>query len=70
MNRLLGDLLYEKCFVYIDDLIIFGETEAECIANAKEVIARIFDDGLKLGGLKCEFLVQDVEVLGHIIKDG
>lgn len=30
----------------------------------------IFGDGLKLGGLKCEFLAQKVDVLGHVISDG
>ncbi len=44
MNQLLSDVLYEKCFVYIDDLIIFGETEEECLRNTKEVIELIFGD--------------------------
>ena len=30
----------------------------------------IYRDNIKLGGLKCEFLVQKVEVLGHIIERG
>ncbi len=31
---------------------------------------KIFADGLKLGGLKCEFLVSEVDILGHKISDG
>ncbi len=30
----------------------------------------IFADNLKFGGLKCEFLLERVEVLGHIVEDG
>ena len=31
---------------------------------------KIFADGLKLGGLKCEFLISEVDILGHKIADG
>lgn len=31
---------------------------------------KIFADGLKLGGLKCEFLLTEVDVLGHKIANG
>ncbi len=70
MNRLLHDILFEQCFVYIDDIIIFGETEEECIQHTKNVLDRVFGDGLKLGALKCEFLLTKVDVLGYVIEDG
>ena len=38
MNRILGDSLFVKCFVFIDDVIVFGKTELECIQNTREVI--------------------------------
>jgi hypothetical protein len=70
MNDLLEDLLFAVCFVYIDDVIVFGRTETECLSNTKLVMDKIFADGLKLGGNKCEFLLTEVEVLGHKISDG
>ena len=70
MNDILADVLYLKCFVYIDDVVVFGNTEAECIKNTKEVIELIYNDNLKLGCSKCEFLVQKVEILGHVVEDG
>lgn len=63
-------MLFRTCFVYIDDVIVFGATEAECIANTRQVVALIYGDGLKLGCLKCEFLLRTVDVLGHIISGG
>ncbi len=57
MNRILDDVLYIKCFVFIDDVVVFGTDESECIANAKEVIDLLYRDNLKLGCLKCEFLL-------------
>lgn len=70
MNTILHDVLYDICFVYIDDVIIFGETEQECLQNTRKVLELIYNDNLKLGGPKCEFLLKSVEVLGHVIRDG
>ena len=70
MNRVLHEVLFKICFVFIDDIIIFGETEEECIKNTQKVVELIFSDNLKLGGLKCEYLLTQVDILGHIIKDG
>ncbi len=70
MNTLLSDLLFKECFVYIDDIIVFGETEQQCIERTRRVLDRIFEDGLKFGGSKCEFLMTRVEVLGYIIDKG
>lgn len=70
MNKILEDTLYIKCFVYIDDVIVFGKTQEECIANCKDVIDLIYKDNLKLGQQKCEFLLDTVEVLGHVVSKG
>ena len=70
MNDVLDDLLYKVCFVFIDDVIIYGETDEEVIANTHLVLQRIFEDGLKIGGKKCEFVVSSTNVLGHKVADG
>lgn len=70
MNDILDDLAYAVCFVYIDDVIVFGENDVDCLRNCRLVCERIFADGLKLAGLKCEFLVRRTDVLGHTIEAG
>jgi hypothetical protein len=70
MNTLLYDLLYKECSVYIDDIIVVGETEEECIARMLRVLERVFADGFKFGGSKFEVLLMRVEVLGYIIDNG
>ena len=70
MQNILGSLLYECCFVYIDDVIVYGSTEEEVLDNTRRVLELIFEDGLKCSGTKCEFLLRRVEVLGHVINDG
>lgn len=70
MHNILDELLYTVCFVYIDDVIVFGKDEKECVENSRRVLELIYNDGLKCGGAKCEFLLSRVEVLGHIIENG
>lgn len=70
MHNILDELLYAVCFVYIDDVVVFGQDEQECLKNSKRVLKLIYDDGLKCNGAKCEFLLRKVEILGHIIEDG
>jgi hypothetical protein len=31
MQNILDELLYVVCFVYIDDVIVFGKDERECL---------------------------------------
>lgn len=69
MYNILHQLLYVVCFVYIDDIIVFGKDE-ECLQNSKYVLELIYDDGLKCSNLKLEFLLCRFEVLDHIIEDG
>jgi orotate phosphoribosyltransferase-like protein len=65
MNRILGDLLYKTCFVFIDDVVIYGKTENEVISRTKQVLSKIFDDNLKIGGKKCEYVIKRASILGH-----
>lgn len=53
--------------MYIDDVVVFGETEYECYESKKRVLDRIFEDGLKVDGSKCKFLMTLVEVLGYTV---
>jgi hypothetical protein len=38
--------------------------------TTKHVCNRAFEDGLKFGELKCNFLVTKVYVIGYIVRDG
>ena len=33
METVLSDLLWKKCLVYLDDVIVFGKTFEECLSN-------------------------------------
>ena len=68
METLLSDLLWKKCLVYLDDVIIFGKTFEECLANLDEVIGRIHANGLKLNVKKCKLFQRSITYLGRVIS--
>ena len=57
--------------VYIDDILITGESEQEHLKNLDEVLKRLEAAGLRLKADKCKFIKAEVEYLGHrISKEG
>eukprot|EP01029_Cantina_marsupialis_P031421 TRINITY_DN904_c0_g1_i10.p1 TRINITY_DN904_c0_g1~~TRINITY_DN904_c0_g1_i10.p1 ORF type:complete len:3001 (+),score=270.61 TRINITY_DN904_c0_g1_i10:136-9003(+) len=70
MNEILGDLLYKACISYIDDVIVFGETEDEFASNLAAVLERLNAANLKLNADKCCFLAREAKFLGFIVRDG
>ena len=67
-----GQLLQglERVVVYLDDILITGQTEEEHLANLDEVLRKLQEAGMHLRE-KCHYLKPDIEYLGHrISKDG
>ena len=53
--------------VYIDDILITGNTEDEHLRNLNEVLARLKNLGFRLKRHKCVFFLPSVDYLGHTI---
>ena len=68
METVLADLIRDKCIVYIDDILVMGETLEDHLQNLKRVLQRLTEAGLKLKPAKCHFLQKKVEYLGHIVS--
>lgn len=71
MNQALAGLEGFMCFVYLDDVIIYGKS----LADHNNRLIRIFKEfrkcNLKLQPSKCEFLCTEINFLGHIVsRDG
>lgn len=61
----------KRCYVYIDDCVIFGKSLEEHNENLKIVLQALNEANLKVQLDKSEFLQKSVEFLGYIItKDG
>ena len=54
--------------IYIDDILITGETEDEHLKNLDEVLTRLEGRGLRLKREKCAFMLPKIEYLGHTIS--
>ena len=67
MDTALRGLTGKYCFVYLDDIIIFGSTIQEHNRNLAIVLQRLRERGLKIQPDKCEFLKPELEYLGHVV---
>lgn len=71
MDIVLSGLKGIKCFVYMDDIVIYGTDLKDHNNKLKEVFEQLRKANLKLQADKSEFLRKEVAYLGHIIgKDG
>lgn len=68
MEHVLRGLQWEKCLLYLDDIIIVGKTFEETVENFEAVLARLRGAGLKLKPSKCCLMRRKVAFLGHIVS--
>jgi len=66
MESLLGDLPH-VC-IYLDDILVTGESEAAHLKNLAAVLQRLESAGVRLKREKCSFMIPEVEYLGHSIS--
>ena len=65
MNEILKDLPGVVCL--IDDVLVYGGTEAEDDKHLQAVLKQIQSAGVTLNKEKCEFGKTTIKFLGHII---
>ena len=65
MDQILQGMKRVTC--YIDDVSITGETEEEHLSNLEEVLRRFCEHNVRLKKVKCKFMRDSVEYLGHRI---
>lgn len=70
-QRAIDDVLRKHigkiCYVYIDDVIIFGKTLEEVLENLETILKALNDANLKIQLDKSEFLHNEIEFLGYVI---
>ena len=66
LETLLKDL--PMTCVYINDILVGGNTLQDHLNNLTAVLTRLQEAGLRLKREKCSFCVSEVEYLGHIIS--
>ena len=68
MDTVLSDLIGNSCYVYIDDILIFGKDEAAHDLAFRKVLTRLIESGMHGNKKKIEYKVTRVKFLGHIIE--
>jgi hypothetical protein len=71
MNSVFMDYLDKFMVVFIDDILIYSQSEGEHVNHLKMVLQRLREHQLYAKLSKCEFWINEVLFLGHIInKEG
>ena len=68
MEVVLSGLARGCCHIYLDDVLVFGQTLEEHNSNLLEVFDRLRGAGLRLKPKKCTFAQPSVEYLGHVVS--
>ena len=66
-QTVLADMLYQICEVYLDDIIVFAETENELLANLEKIFSRLEEYNITLNPEKVKIGLRSVEYVGHVI---
>ena len=69
MSIVFSGMLYNSCGVYLDDIIIFGQTFIEHNQRLESVFKRLQNSNLILKPSKCFIGKKSVACLKHIISD-
>ncbi|GJX16760.1 putative nucleotidyltransferase, ribonuclease H [Tanacetum coccineum] len=70
MNKLFHPFLDKFVVVYLDDIVVYSHTLEEHVLHLKQVFQVLRENELYVKLEKCYFTEDEVEFLGHKIKDG
>ena len=68
MEKVLSGLQWEIAVLYIDDIVVFGNTVEQHLDRLESIFSRLRKAGLKLKPSKCSLLKRKVEFLGHVVS--
>jgi len=71
MQEILGPYIGSICFVYLDDIVIYGNTEDEFVANLDKILEKLDEHDVILRGEKCVMATSasSLEILGYELND-
>ena len=65
MNDTFRDMLDKSVLVFLDDILVFSRTKEEHMGHLREVLSKLKAAQLYAKLSKCEFMLPEVEFLGH-----
>ncbi|KAJ9546714.1 hypothetical protein OSB04_019257 [Centaurea solstitialis] len=70
MNRVCRPMLDKSVIVFIDDILIYSKTEEDHVVHLIEVLETLRRERLYAKFFKCDFWLQEVQFLGHLVNWG
>jgi hypothetical protein len=70
MNKVFMDYLDTFVVIFIDDILVYSKSEAEHEKHLKLVLQRLREHKLYAKLSKCDFWIDEVPFLGHVISKG
>lgn len=68
METVFSGLARDKCFIYLDDVLVVGQTFEEHLSNLRAVFTHLKEAGLKLKPSKCHLAKPQVTYLGYVVS--
>ena len=69
MNRVFHDYLDKFVVVFIDDILVYSKTTAKHEEHLKAVLQRLREKKLYAKFKKCEFWLESISFLGHVVSN-
>jgi hypothetical protein len=70
MNKVFMEYLDRFVVVFIDDILIYSKSDSDHEEHLRLVLQKLRDNQLYDKHRKCEFWIDEVPFLGHIISNG
>jgi hypothetical protein len=70
MNKVFMEYLDKFAVVFIDDIIIYSKSDSDHEEHLRLVLQKLRDNQLYAKYNKCEFWIDEVSFLGHVISNG
>jgi hypothetical protein len=70
MNKVFMEYLDRFIVVFIDDILIYSKSDSDHEEHLRLVLQKLRDNQLYAKYIKCEFWIDEVPFLGHIISNG
>ena len=68
MDHVLGEDNFHSLLIYLDDVLVFGNSVDEMIERLDSVFGKLRAFGLKIKPQKCSLFRREVKLLGHIVS--
>ena len=68
MDVVLGELKNKIASAFLDDLIVWANSFENMLINLEKVFKKLEEAGLKMKRSKCQFFLQTIKYLGHLVS--